>query len=193
MREFHQAVDGEPDFLDAHAFDAAVLVRSILASSQPPRTRDAFRQALTEARDVPGVCGMMSMGPDRRVLKRIQVFTVRKGRFSPLYGPDALPGEPEPDKPAEPARGRRAGVPCPRKRLRPSSKRPRRHRPPASCAEGKTPPPQGCAMPKAARSGGGIGQGVLGPGLTEAFQPEQANCRNGRRAGPFRRDRSRNG
>ena len=100
VSEFHQAVASEPDLLDAHAYDAAVLVRSILASSQPPQTREAFRQALTQARDVPGVCGVMSMGPDRRVLKRMQVFTVRKGRFSPLYGPDALPAEPETPTPA---------------------------------------------------------------------------------------------
>ena len=93
-REFNRAMGSEPNLLDAHAYDSAVLIRSILSSSQPPRTREAFRQALTEARDVPGVCGMMSMGPDRRVLKRMQVFTVRRGRFSPLYGPDAQAEEP---------------------------------------------------------------------------------------------------
>lgn len=84
VNDFRQALGSDPNVLAAHAYDAAMVVRRILDGPDPPRTRSAFRQALAGLKSAPGVCGLLSMGPDRRMRKSLQLFMVRRGAFVPL-------------------------------------------------------------------------------------------------------------
>ena len=84
VREFSLAMGGEPNVLDAHGYDAATLVRHLLDQTQPPRTRQAFRQELVGLNGVPGVCGVMRVDPDGRVQKALKLYTVRRAAFVPL-------------------------------------------------------------------------------------------------------------
>ncbi|CAO0823692.1 branched-chain amino acid transport system substrate-binding protein [Desulfarculales bacterium] len=84
VTEFHKAMAREPNVIDAHGYDSALLLRSLLQGPQPPHTRQAMREALTQVKGVSGVCGELSMGPDRRVQKPLSLFTVRGDAFRRL-------------------------------------------------------------------------------------------------------------
>jgi ABC-type branched-subunit amino acid transport system substrate-binding protein len=84
VREFNRAMNRRPNVLDAHGYDAARLLRHFLTQANPPRTRAELRQALTTISGLPGVCGLLSVGPERRVRKDLTVFVRRKGVFIPL-------------------------------------------------------------------------------------------------------------
>lgn len=90
VSEFQQAMGRQPNVLDAHGFDAARLVHHFLGGPEPPRTRGELRQALSSVSGLPGVCGLMTMGPDRRVRKALTVFIRRNRMFTPL-GDTVLP------------------------------------------------------------------------------------------------------
>ncbi len=95
--DFRQALGVEPNVLSAHGYDAALVVRRILSSPGPPRTRAAFRDDLAAVSGVPGVCGLLRVGPDRRLRKKLKLFTIRDGRFRLLADeqqtPPSLPGQ----------------------------------------------------------------------------------------------------
>ena len=93
VTEFRKALGKEPNVLDAHGYDAAVLVRRLIDNPHPPRTRQVFRQALAELKGVRGVCGELSVGPDRVVHKKLKLFTVRQGAFQPFTGEAATVGQ----------------------------------------------------------------------------------------------------
>jgi ABC-type branched-subunit amino acid transport system substrate-binding protein len=97
VSDYNLALGKEPNVLDAHGYDAAVLLRRVMDSPQPPRTRQEMRRVLAGLQAVPGVCGSLSLGPDRRVRKKLTLFTVRDGRFVTL---DSLP---QPVNPLSPA------------------------------------------------------------------------------------------
>jgi ABC-type branched-subunit amino acid transport system substrate-binding protein len=89
VRQFESTLDRPPNVLDAHAYDAALVVRRLLKSPNPPRTRIQMKNALSELRLAPGVCGELSMGPDRRLKKELTLYTVKNGRFK-LYDPSEM-------------------------------------------------------------------------------------------------------
>lgn len=93
VSEFRKALGKEPNVLDAHGYDAAVLVRKLIDNPHPPRTRQVFRQALAGLKNVRGVCGELSVGLSRMVHKKLRLFTVRKGAFRPLAGEAAAVGQ----------------------------------------------------------------------------------------------------
>ena len=84
VADFRQALGQDPNVVDAQSYDAALVVRVILDSPQPPRTRQEFRQALANISGVEGVCGKLLMGVDRRLRKQLELFTVKGGDFKPL-------------------------------------------------------------------------------------------------------------
>ena len=90
VSEFQQAMGRQPNVLDAHGFDAARLVHHFLGGAEPPRTRGELRQSLSTISGLPGVCGLMTMGPDRRVRKALTVFIRRNRAFTPV-GDTVLP------------------------------------------------------------------------------------------------------
>lgn len=93
--QFRQAMGRDPNVIDAHGYDAALILRGILQGPQPPRTRQGMRDVLAEIKDVPGVCGPLSVSPDRRIKKPLPLFTVRGEAFRRLDGSETLvPVEP---------------------------------------------------------------------------------------------------
>lgn len=102
VTEFQKAMSREPNVIDAHGYDSALLLRRILQGPQPPRTRQAMREALAEIKGVRGACGELSMGPDRRVRKPLPLFTVRGDAFQRLEVPAAsAAGDASASEPAE--------------------------------------------------------------------------------------------
>jgi ABC-type branched-subunit amino acid transport system substrate-binding protein len=95
VADYRQALGREPTAVEAHGYDAALLVRRVLESPQSPRTRQAFRDVLTVQRGVPGVCGELSVDPDRRVSKPLTLFTAQGGVFRTLGAAEAQAGESE--------------------------------------------------------------------------------------------------
>jgi ABC-type branched-subunit amino acid transport system substrate-binding protein len=93
--DFRQALGREPTAVEAHGYDAALLVRRVLESPESPRTRQSFRDTLAVLRGVPGVCGELSVDPDRRVSKPLTLFTVQGGAFRTLGAVEAQAGEAE--------------------------------------------------------------------------------------------------
>lgn len=93
VSEFKQGMGLEPNVLEAHGYDAGLLVRHLLTQPNPPRTRQAMRDALAQAQGVQGVCGLLSVNAERRVIKPLPLFTVRGEAFKRLDLPDS-PVEP---------------------------------------------------------------------------------------------------
>lgn len=83
-REFREAMGSPPNLLDAQGYDAALLVRSLLSRPEPPRTRQAFREALSGLAGVDGVCGPLTVSPDREVTKPLTLFIITGSGMHPL-------------------------------------------------------------------------------------------------------------
>lgn len=111
VRDFHGAVGKEPNLLDAHGYDAALLLRRLMNQSDPPHTRQAFRQALADSQGVEGVCGQLSVGPDRQIDKPQVLFTVRGNAFVRLDQVEMVLTPAKPEEATETAGGASPGVP----------------------------------------------------------------------------------
>jgi ABC-type branched-subunit amino acid transport system substrate-binding protein len=77
---FRRATGKEPGTRTAHMFDTGLLVRSAMTNPKGPLTRDQVQGRLLGIHKLPGVCGELTMGPDRRVRKKLKVFEVAGGR-----------------------------------------------------------------------------------------------------------------
>lgn len=98
VRQFKSALGIMPNLLEAQGHDAALVLKHLLATGQPPRTREAMRQALTQVQGLVGVCGVLSMSPERHLTQSLTIFTVGKNRkFRAVTDQDRL----EPVAPAE--------------------------------------------------------------------------------------------
>jgi ABC-type branched-subunit amino acid transport system substrate-binding protein len=84
VSEFNQALGRQPGVMEAQAYDAAYMVRHILMSSLAPASRPAMRERLARLQGLQGVCGVLSVDPERRVSKPLTLFTVQSGAFTPL-------------------------------------------------------------------------------------------------------------
>ena len=100
VHEFYGSLGREPNLLEAHGYDAALLLRTLLQGYQPPRTRRELRDALADLKGVSGVCGRLSVGPRRRVLKELTLFTVRAGAFRPVEDLTTWSQETSPEQPS---------------------------------------------------------------------------------------------
>ena len=93
VKEFSAAMGSKPNVLDAHGYDAANLLRTLITTVNPPRTREALRLELSALADVEGVCGKLTVAEDRRVRKKLTLLTIKDGGFAPFYrtGKDGMP------------------------------------------------------------------------------------------------------
>ncbi|MCB2226586.1 MAG: ABC transporter substrate-binding protein [Desulfarculaceae bacterium] len=94
VADFSQAMGRTPTLLEAQGYDAALLLRSLINKPQPPRTRGAMRQAIQEVKDLPGVCGAMSVTPQRSLSEKVTIFTVDRRGFRPVNDQDRIKPEP---------------------------------------------------------------------------------------------------
>jgi ABC-type branched-subunit amino acid transport system substrate-binding protein len=79
VEAFRQATGAAPKSRAAHAYDTALLLKLAVAGGGGPQTRAQVQGRLLEAHKVSGVCGRLTMGPDRRVRKKLKVFKVSGG------------------------------------------------------------------------------------------------------------------
>ncbi|MFH1059443.1 MAG: penicillin-binding protein activator [Pseudomonadota bacterium] len=97
VRDFREALGQEPNVIDAHGYDSALILRSLLQGPEPPRTRTSLRVALSGIKDLIGLTGQLTMGSDRRVHRPLQLFTVQGEAFVRINpessGPNLLGGE----------------------------------------------------------------------------------------------------
>jgi ABC-type branched-subunit amino acid transport system substrate-binding protein len=93
VKEFSAAMGSRPNVLDAHGYDAANLLKALITNVNPPRTREALRLELSSLVDVQGVCGLLTVGADRRVRKKLTLLTVQNDRFAPFFrtGKEGMP------------------------------------------------------------------------------------------------------
>lgn len=118
VRDYTQAMGRKPNVLDAHGFDSALILRSLLDRPDPPRTKEALQASLAAIQDMPGVCGRLSTGPDRRVRKQLTLYIHRKGGFVPLGGTQMVKPPPEEEddgvpKPQDQTSGEDSAQPLP--------------------------------------------------------------------------------
>jgi branched-chain amino acid transport system substrate-binding protein len=74
---FKTHFDREPDWVEAHAYDTAFLVRGII-EKQNPKTRTAFRQALLDLRDFDGATGKTHFEPNGEAEKELFLLTIKR-------------------------------------------------------------------------------------------------------------------
>ena len=106
--DYQKALGRTPTLLEAQGYDAARVLRHLISGSQPPRTRQAMQQALTTIRDLPGVCGAITIGPQRIFEQPVMIFTVERGRFRTARPSDRVDAAPAPTPPALEAGGQTA-------------------------------------------------------------------------------------
>lgn len=92
--EYKKALGRAPTLLEAQGYDAAHVLRSLIRGEQPPRTRQAMREALLTVKNLPGVCGPITMSPQRLFGQPVLIFTVDRTSFRPVQDQDRV--EPEP-------------------------------------------------------------------------------------------------
>ncbi|MBS2020802.1 MAG: penicillin-binding protein activator [Deltaproteobacteria bacterium] len=101
--EFDQAYKRAPGYLDAHAHDAAGLLKDLIERKKP-QTRDALRDMLAQMdKAFPGATGDTKFGPDREVMKPLFWLWVTRGsiqEFDPEGAPPVPPAVPQPAAPA---------------------------------------------------------------------------------------------
>ncbi len=98
VTDFQAAMQRTPTLLEAQGHDAALVLRHVINQAQPPRTRPAMRLALMEVKDLPGVCGTMSITPQRTFSEPVTIFTVDGRDFRAVRPQDRV--KPEPPAPA---------------------------------------------------------------------------------------------
>ncbi len=84
VQEFSKAMGRAPNRLEAHAFDAALALKSLLCSPNPPSTRRQLREALAGLSGLEGSCGVISVDGMRQLRVRVKLLTVENGRFRPI-------------------------------------------------------------------------------------------------------------
>ncbi|MCB2187237.1 MAG: penicillin-binding protein activator [Deltaproteobacteria bacterium] len=113
VSQFREAQGRVPNVLEAQGFDTALLLRRILDSATPPRTRSEMQRQLTEITGVEGVCGVLNMDAERRVERQLTLFMVRGDGFTalnPAAAPALAPGMEDSETGAQPTPGAEPGV-----------------------------------------------------------------------------------
>jgi ABC-type branched-subunit amino acid transport system substrate-binding protein len=94
--EFAQAYQHPPGFLEAHAYDAASILRRAIDTARPD-TREALRNALASARVFEGAAGDTKFGKDREAQKPFFWLWINRGtivEFDPDGSPPVPPAAP---------------------------------------------------------------------------------------------------
>lgn len=79
--DYQEALHRIPTLLEAQGFDAALALRHLIRLKEAPRTRQAMRQALQEVKDIPGVCGAISVDSQRLFEQPVLIYTVDRSAF----------------------------------------------------------------------------------------------------------------
>lgn len=80
IEAFYMAYGREPDAMEALVYDAADIVVKLLLENRGG-TREAFRTALMQVKEYPGVSGKTSFPASRDAQKDLFILTVREGRI----------------------------------------------------------------------------------------------------------------
>jgi ABC-type branched-subunit amino acid transport system substrate-binding protein len=83
VADFYAAYGEEPDALAAQGYDAASMLRHVLADDAP-LSRTRLREALLRMRDFPGVSGQSSFDEAGGTRKSLHLLTVRRGEIEEL-------------------------------------------------------------------------------------------------------------
>jgi len=113
VAEYQKALQRTPSLLEAQGYDAAQVLRHLIRGNAAPRTRVAMRDALAAVKDLPGVCGPITMSPQRLFDQPVIIFTVDRAGFRPVQPQDRIPPEPAPsaDAATPPADQAQPGAP----------------------------------------------------------------------------------
>jgi ABC-type branched-subunit amino acid transport system substrate-binding protein len=112
VREFQSAMKRSPTLLEAQGYDAARVLRHLITGTQPPRTRPAMRQSLLGVHGLPGVCGELSITPQRMFDQPVVIFTVDRASFRPVEPQDRVEPEPPPAPPGQEGEAPPAAAPA---------------------------------------------------------------------------------
>lgn len=82
--EFKQASGRLPNVLDAQGFDAGLMLRQAIEDSPVP-SRTSVAITLKAMQRFPGLCGMLSVQENGKIMKPLTIFTVNGGKFEPLF------------------------------------------------------------------------------------------------------------
>lgn len=96
VSEYQKALGRTPALLEAQGYDTARVLRHLITGNQPPRTRQAMQQALLGIKDMPGVCGPVTISPQRSFDQPVVIFTVDRAGFRPVQPQDRVVPEPAP-------------------------------------------------------------------------------------------------
>jgi ABC-type branched-subunit amino acid transport system substrate-binding protein len=102
---FKELFGDEPGLTEIQSYDAAHIVRTLIASGESTRLGVARR--LAQLHDVDGAVGPLSMSPDHEVARSVAMFTVRDSKIVPLAA-DASDGKAA-DQSTDSANGASAG------------------------------------------------------------------------------------
>ncbi len=83
VQEFKSNFDREPDWVEAHGYDTAAIVRQIIQKTNP-KTRAAFRQALLNIKDFDGATGKTSFEANGEASKELFLLTIKKDQIEEI-------------------------------------------------------------------------------------------------------------
>ncbi|HOX44229.1 MAG TPA: penicillin-binding protein activator [Myxococcota bacterium] len=91
VAKFKTQFDRNPDAVDAHAHDSALMVRQVVEGARP-QTRPAFRKALLELAGFEGATGRTRFREDGEAEKELFLLTVKRDEIKEIeLGPEPAP------------------------------------------------------------------------------------------------------
>ncbi len=90
MEGFQAATGRRPGTMDALAHDSALMLAKVLSANKQPKSRQDVQRALAGLVDVEGVCGGLTVLPNRVIKKDLTNFTIQGGAIVSL-GSSAAP------------------------------------------------------------------------------------------------------
>jgi branched-chain amino acid transport system substrate-binding protein len=81
MDAYRSAYQEEPDILSAQAYDAAMMVLSLLKEHKD--TPKAIRDGLLALKDYPGISGTITFPGNGEALKKLYIIKIQDGKFVP--------------------------------------------------------------------------------------------------------------
>ncbi|MCK9418332.1 MAG: penicillin-binding protein activator [Nitrospirae bacterium] len=81
IEAYRSAYQEEPDILAAQAYDAAMMVLSLLKERKD--TPQAIRDGLLAMKDYPGISGTITFPGNGEALKKLFIITIQDGKFAP--------------------------------------------------------------------------------------------------------------
>lgn len=76
VKAYRKEYSADPSLLEAYGYDSARMVRQLLESKQPPKSRGEFREALTNLKDFDGATGKTAFDEKREARKPLFLLSV---------------------------------------------------------------------------------------------------------------------